>query len=73
MLIITKDLKPYKVASYTENFVVVHTGCYFKTLTKDEIDLVFAGVNEEVPEVLVEKNVFDNNERDTYGTKIRAS
>lgn len=69
MLIITKDLIPYKVASYTDNFVVVHTGHYFKTYKKDEIELVFAGVDEEVPEVLMNKNVFDNKERDTYGTK----
>lgn len=57
MLIITKDLTPYKIASYTDNFVVVHTGRYFKTFKKDEIDTVFVGPNEEVPDCLMNKIV----------------
>ena len=53
------DQKVYTFLSSTDNFVVATNGKYTTTFKKEDIDTVIAGKDEEIPQILYEKSVFN--------------
>jgi hypothetical protein len=59
----------YTFLSATDTFVLATNGKYTETFKKEDIDTVLANKDEQVPEILYEKSVFNATERDFDGTE----
>ena len=58
MLIIVNE-QPYRVISYTNNFIIANNDKYTETFKLDEIDVVVIENSDEViPDCLIHKSVF---------------
>jgi hypothetical protein len=69
MLIIVNN-QPFKVISYTNDFIVANNDKYNETFKLDEIDVVCVeNTNEIVPDVLINKSIFAVTEGNVNGEK----
>lgn len=61
-----KDYQLYTVTSHTDNFIIAkkESSGYLETFEKDEIEEIYAGVDEIIPDALMNKSVFDVNRED---------
>lgn len=61
-----KDYQLYTVTSHTDYFIVAkkESSGYLETFKKDEIEEIYAGVDEIIPDALMNKSVFDVNRED---------